>query len=444
MANTIGTLNLLQSIVDWGLELEKFDTAGTSEEYGNVRDDVAHHHDFDDAGALILHERSPINPKSIYATAKVAAGLPDDELLRRVRPARRRDTHVQQLRAAAEPALRDRDDHHAGAHPPEIELGALDPLRDFCFCTDGVRGHLMVAAHGQPGDVYVYGQGENISMADWAELIIRTGVEQGLWPDDRRIVTVEGRKRPGASDVMALRVGHEKLTRETGWLPKVSWEEGVPSARPLVRREPRALDRRVRLASDGRAQLANRRVSRGARERVVVTGGGGFLGSRLVERLEADGHEVVAARRRDTTSRRWTTPRACSTTTRRSSSSTSPPRWAGSARTARARPLLVREPHDGRARPRAGPPPRDGEARHRGDDLRVPEVRAGAVPRGGPLERLPRGDERSVRGREEGDPRRRAVLPRPVRHERGLPAPREPLRPGRQLRPRDLARDSRR
>jgi len=33
--------------------------------------------------------------------------------------------------------------------------------------------------------------------------------------------------------------------------------------------------------------------------RVLVTGGGGFLGSRLVERLEADGHDVVAARRRD-------------------------------------------------------------------------------------------------------------------------------------------------
>jgi GDP-L-fucose synthase len=33
--------------------------------------------------------------------------------------------------------------------------------------------------------------------------------------------------------------------------------------------------------------------------RVVVTGGGGFLGSHLVERLEADGHDVVVARRRD-------------------------------------------------------------------------------------------------------------------------------------------------
>ena len=26
---------------------------------------------------------------------------------------------------------------------------------------------------------------------------------------------------------MALRVGHDKLTAETGWQPRVSWEEGV-------------------------------------------------------------------------------------------------------------------------------------------------------------------------------------------------------------------------
>ena len=55
----------------------------------------------------------------------------------------------------------------------QIELGQLEPLRDFCFCTDGARGHLTVAAHGTPGDVYVYGQGENISMERWAAMILR-------------------------------------------------------------------------------------------------------------------------------------------------------------------------------------------------------------------------------------------------------------------------------
>jgi dTDP-glucose 4,6-dehydratase len=227
MANTIGTLNLLQSIVDWGWELEKFDTAGTSEEYGNVREAVAHHHDFDDAGSLILHERSPINPKSIYATAKVAAdfltmnyhdafGVPGvvtrmfNNYGPRQNPRYVTGTIITQALARE-----------------TVELGNLEPLRDFCFCTDGVRGHLTVAAHGIPGDVYVYGQGENISMRDWAELIIRLGEEHGFWPGDREVAQTPNRFRPGASDVEALRVGHEKLTRETGWEPKVSWEEGL-------------------------------------------------------------------------------------------------------------------------------------------------------------------------------------------------------------------------
>jgi dTDP-glucose 4,6-dehydratase len=227
MANTVGTLNLLQSIVDHGLELEKFDTAGTSEEYGNVRETVAHQHDFDPDGGLILHERSPINPKSIYATSKVAAdfltmnyhdafGVPGvvtrmfNNYGPRQNPRYVTGTIITQALERA-----------------QIELGNLEPLRDFCFCTDGVRGHLTVAAHGIPGDLYVYGQGENISMLDWAEKILEIGESEGYWPAGRELVSVEKRFRPGASDVLALKVGYEKLKRETGWEPKVSWEEGI-------------------------------------------------------------------------------------------------------------------------------------------------------------------------------------------------------------------------
>ena len=64
-------------------------------------------------------------------------------------------------------------------------------------------------------------------MQDWAELILRIGEENGFWPAGRTVTTTPKRYRPGASDVMALRVGHEKLTRETGWQPQVSWEDGV-------------------------------------------------------------------------------------------------------------------------------------------------------------------------------------------------------------------------
>jgi len=226
IANTIGTLNLLQSIVDHGLELEKFDTAGTSEEYGNVHESVAHHHDFDDEGGLILHERSPINPKSIYATSKVAAdfltmnyhdafGLPGvvTRMFNNYGP--RQNPRYVTGTIITQALTRE-----------TVELGQLEPMRDFCFCTDGVRGHLTVAARGIPGDLYVYGQGKNISMREWAELILRVGREQGYW-EAREIVTTAERFRPGASEVMSLRVGYEKLNRETGWEPRVSWEEGV-------------------------------------------------------------------------------------------------------------------------------------------------------------------------------------------------------------------------
>jgi dTDP-glucose 4,6-dehydratase len=227
MANTLGTLNLLQSIVDHGLELEKFDTAGTSEEYGNVREAVAHHHDFDERGGLILHERSPLNPKSIYATSKVAA----DFLTMNYHDAYGVPAIVTRMFNNYGPRQNPR--YVTGTiitqalEREQIELGQLEPLRDFCFCTDGVRGHLTVTAHGIPGDVYVYGQGENISMDEWAKLILRVGEQAGHWPAGREVVSTAARFRPGASEVMALRVGYDKLHEETGWRPRVSWEEGV-------------------------------------------------------------------------------------------------------------------------------------------------------------------------------------------------------------------------
>jgi dTDP-glucose 4,6-dehydratase len=226
MTNTVGTLNLLQSVVDHGLELEKLVTAGTSEEYGNVREAVAHQHDFDDTGSLVLHERSPINPKSVYATAKVAA----DFLTMNYHDAYGVPGVVTRMFNNYGPRQNPR--YVTGTVITQaleletVELGQLQPMRDFCYCTDGVRGHLTVAAHGTAGDLYCYGQGENVSIADWAALILRIGEASGYWPA-RELVSTPERYRPGASEVMALRVGYEKLRSETGWNALVSWEDGI-------------------------------------------------------------------------------------------------------------------------------------------------------------------------------------------------------------------------
>ena len=220
MANTIGTLNLLQSIVDWGLELEKFDTAGTSEEYGNVREDVAHHHDFDDAGGLILHERSPINPKSIYATAKVAAdfltmnyhdafGLPGvvTRMFNNYGP--RQNPRYVTGTIITQALTRRRS---SSARSSRCATSATAPTA--CAATSpsprtGARATSTSTARGRTSRC-------RLGRADPA-----ARRENGFWPADA-VVTTAARYRPGATDVMALRVGHEKLARETGWKPKVT------------------------------------------------------------------------------------------------------------------------------------------------------------------------------------------------------------------------------
>ena len=102
--------------------------------------------------------------------------------------------------------------------PRRSSSAQLDPLRDFCFCTDGVRGHLTVAAHGTPGDVYVYGQGENISMADWVALILRVGEEDGFWPAGREVVTTAGALPAGRErgDGAARRLREAERARRAG------------------------------------------------------------------------------------------------------------------------------------------------------------------------------------------------------------------------------------
>ena len=276
MANTFGTLNLLQSIVDHELELEKFDTAGTSEEYGNVRESVSHHHDFDELGGLILHERSPINPKSIYATSKVAADF----------------LTMNYYDAYGVPAIVTRMFNNYGPRQnpryvtgtiitqalerAQIELGSLDPLRDFCFCTDGVRGHLTVAAEGIPGDVYVYGQGENISMADWAEMILRIGEEGGYWPAGREIVTTEAALPPGCErgDGAARRL-REAERRDRLEADRLLGGGPAPHDR-LVRRQPRPLGRPRRLDAGRAPEGRPSRLRRLTAMRALVTGGGGL------------------------------------------------------------------------------------------------------------------------------------------------------------------------
>jgi dTDP-glucose 4,6-dehydratase len=224
--NVVGTLNVLQSIVDHGLELERLSTSGTSEEYGNVTEGTRAQHRFDEDGGVVLHEHSPLNPKSVYATSKLAADF----------------LTINYGDAYGIPAIVTRMFNNYGPRQnprfvtgtvitqaldrERVEMGNLDPKRDFCFVSDGARAHLLAALHGSPGRVYCFGQGANISIGDWASLILAVGEQRGHWRR-RELVSVPERLRPGASDVMALRAEMTAFAAETGFVPRLSWEEGI-------------------------------------------------------------------------------------------------------------------------------------------------------------------------------------------------------------------------
>ena len=424
MANTVGTLNLLQSIVDQRTRAREVrhrrHVRGVRQRARGRRAPPRLRRRGQPDPARALADQPEVDLRDREGRGR----LPDDELPRRLRrsPASSRGCSTTTGRArtrATSPARSSRRRSSAR----RSSSAQLEPLRDFCFCTDGVRGHLTVAAQGIPGDVYVYGQGENISMADWSRPDPpQVGEEHGFWPAGRRVVSTAARYRPGASEVMALRVGYEKLNRETGWEPKVELGGGRPPHDPLVRGEPRPLDRPRRLGvADPRRRDAT----------ILVTGGGGFLGSHLVERLRARGRRVVrpAPRRLrpDPLGRRRAPLR------RRRARARLPPRRRGRRHRREPReprPLLVREPDDGRARARAVAGSHGvAQARRRRHGLRVPEAHAGAR-----SARTTSGTAtRRRRTRRTASPRRRILVGAQAYREqygveRDLPAAGEPLR----------------
>ena len=169
----------------------------------------------------------------------------------------------------------------------------------------------------------------------------------------------------------------------------------------------------------------------------------GSSARRVVRRLRGGGADDIFvprsarlrpadARRRRARARRRRGP---------TSSSTSPPSSAASAPTARTRAASS-------TRTRSWASQLMEQARLRGVAKFVPigtvcsypKFTPVPVPRGRPLERLPGGDERAVRPRQEDAARPGPGLPPAVRLQRHPPDPGQPLRPGRQLRSRQLAR----
>ncbi|MFH0864247.1 MAG: GDP-mannose 4,6-dehydratase [Candidatus Gottesmanbacteria bacterium] len=225
-SNVLGTLNLLQTIVDIKLNPYKISFAGSSEEYGNVNPEVKDQYRFDKSGGLILDEKSALYPQSVYAVSKVAG----DFLFRCY------------FRAYGLPCVVARKFNNYGPRQnprfvtatiitqalskSSIHLGYLGSKRDFTFVKDGALGHIHTALFGKPGEVYCFGFGKTIRIKDWLDLILDIGRNHGYW-GKKKITYEKDRGRLGKSEVEELRVDYAKLNKFTGWQPIYSWEEGI-------------------------------------------------------------------------------------------------------------------------------------------------------------------------------------------------------------------------
>jgi GDPmannose 4,6-dehydratase len=192
---------------------------------------------FGDAGVSPQNEDTPCRPRSPYAIAKLAAhglvgrlrehdGLHASSGITYNHESERRPERFvtrRITRAVAAIAL---------GRQEELELGALDAVRDWSFAGDIVRGAWLMLQQEQPGD-YVLASGVPHTVAEFAETAFAC-----LDLDAGRYVRVDLQRVRVPESTPS--VGDPSRAREVlGWVPELSFEQLVER---MVRADLRELE----------------------------------------------------------------------------------------------------------------------------------------------------------------------------------------------------------
>lgn len=183
----------------------------SAEVYGSVQPDE-----------LPLREDAPLRPQSPYAASKAAAEV----------------VAVQAYRGWGLPAVVARPFNHIGpgqapafvvsalarriveaerSGSRELPMGNAAPRRDLTDVRDVVRAYALLAARGEPGEIYNVCSGEDVSIGELARRLVGTSGR------DLEVVTDPGEVRP--VDVPVLRGDPAKLTAVTGWKPEINLDQ---------------------------------------------------------------------------------------------------------------------------------------------------------------------------------------------------------------------------
>jgi GDP-4-dehydro-6-deoxy-D-mannose reductase len=100
----------------------------------------------------------------------------------------------------------------AGLGPPLLEVGALEPRRDFFDVRDMVRAYLLAAERGKAGEIYNVARGHAVSIGDVLGMLLA---------ESR--VRFRVRSRRGPSDMVSG--DSTKFRAATGWRPEIPLQQ---------------------------------------------------------------------------------------------------------------------------------------------------------------------------------------------------------------------------
>jgi len=206
-------LNILEAVARLG-SAARILVVGSSEEYGRVQPDE-----------LPIKETNPLRPTSPYAVSKVAQDMLGLQyhLSHQLFTVRVRSfNHIgprQRLGFVAPDFASQIAEAEAGLREPVIQVGNLEPQRDFSDVRDVVRGYHLLITLGEAGEVYNLGSEQAHSVREMLETLLAMA---------KIPITVEQdpeRLRP--TNVPVIVGDCTKLREQTGWRPQIPFAQSL-------------------------------------------------------------------------------------------------------------------------------------------------------------------------------------------------------------------------
>ena len=205
--NIVGSANLFEAVRQAKIN-PKIQLACSSEEYGLVY-----------PNEIPIKETNPLRPQSPYAVSKVAMDYLGYQYfcsygMRIIRTRgfnhsgpRRGETFVTS-NFAKQIALIEK-----GKQEPVIYVGSLETRRDWTDVRDMVRGYLLAAEKGNPGEVYNICSEKAVKIKDMLDILLRFSKV--------RVKVEKEATRMRPSDVPVLVGNCSKFKKATGWKPLI-------------------------------------------------------------------------------------------------------------------------------------------------------------------------------------------------------------------------------